>query len=354
MHNVQNHIVKDKDIYIGLEDSKTTWKLCIRCERMEIRSVSMQARYTVLRAFLTNNFPGCRIHLMYEAGFRGFNLHDRLDEDGVECVVIPPHLVTEPKINKVKTDKRDARRLAKILEDGDYRACYVPDKERREDRQISRTLIAVQKDIVAAKNRIRKFFQFHGIETNISDQNWTKAFFIDLKNIELSAPLRFTLDIMIEQLEKLCEMKRRLCQALKELTKKQRYTKACQIIKSMPGIGEFTAIRLVLEWGEDLSRFTRSNQIAAFVGLVCSEYSTGETVRRGRITGQGRSFVRAWLIECAWKAIRKDQVLLDKFNRVWKNSGSKKKAIVAVARMMVVRLRTCVLTESQYVIGVVQ
>jgi transposase len=115
----------------------------------------MPASYPVLNAFLQNKFPGCRIHLICEAGFKGFNLYDKLKGDGFHCVVIPPHLVTEPKINKVKTDKRDARRLAKILENGDYRECHVPDKEIREDRQISRTLIGVQKNIVAVKNRIR-------------------------------------------------------------------------------------------------------------------------------------------------------------------------------------------------------
>ena len=62
--------------------------------------------------YLRNKFPECTIHLIYEAGFKGFNLYDRLTEDGIDCVVIPPHMVTEPKMNKVKTDKRDARRLA--------------------------------------------------------------------------------------------------------------------------------------------------------------------------------------------------------------------------------------------------
>jgi hypothetical protein len=66
-------------------------------------------------------------------------------EDGIDCVGIPPHLVTEPKVNRVKTDKRDANRLALVLENHDFKdACHVPDKERREDRQISRTLIGCQ------------------------------------------------------------------------------------------------------------------------------------------------------------------------------------------------------------------
>ena len=82
---------------------------------------------------------------------------------------------------------------------------------------------------------------------------------------------------------------------------------------SLPGIGWFTAIRLVLEFGEDLSHFSTGKKIASFVGLTCSEHSTGETERKGRITGMGSGFIRSTLVENSWMAIRKDPVLLAKF-----------------------------------------
>lgn len=116
---IQGFVVKDKEIFVGLEDSKKTWKIAVRCERMLIHQVSMEAKYPVLIRYLRHNLPGCTIHVIYEAGFKGFNLHDRLTEDGIDCVVVPPHLVTEPKVNRVKTDKRDAKRLAFILENND-------------------------------------------------------------------------------------------------------------------------------------------------------------------------------------------------------------------------------------------
>jgi len=121
--------VKGKEVFVGLEDSKKTWKIAVRCERMVIHRTSMKAKYSVLIRYLRNKFPECTIHLIYEAGFKGFNLYDRLTEDGIDCVVIPPHMVTEPKVNRVKTDKRDANRLAYILENHDFKdACHVPDK----------------------------------------------------------------------------------------------------------------------------------------------------------------------------------------------------------------------------------
>jgi len=164
---VQDFVVKGKEVFVGLEDSKKTWKLAVRCEGMVIHQVSMEARYGTLIQYLRHKFPECTTHLIYEAGFKGFSLYDSLAEDGIHCVVIPPHIVTGPKVSRVKTDKRDALMLSYVLEHHDFKeGCHVPDKERREDRQISRTLAGIQKDIVRTRNRIRKALDFHGVEAS--------------------------------------------------------------------------------------------------------------------------------------------------------------------------------------------
>ena len=341
IHRVQNFVVKGKEVFVGLEDSKKTWKVAVRCDRMLIHRVSMPAQHEMLIRYLRNKFPECVIRLIYEAGFRGFNLFDRLTEEGIDCVVIPPHLVTEPKVNRVKTDKRDANRLAVILENHDFKnPCFVPDKERREDRQISRTLWAIQKDIVRTRNRIRKFLDFNGVEVPFPER-WGEEEFQALKELPLGSSLKKSLMTLIALLEQLWAHKESLLEALHALCSKDRYKRAYQIVMSLPGIGWLTAIRIVLELGEDLSRFTSGKKIACFIGLTCSEYSTGETERKGRITGMGSGFIRSTLVESSWMAIRKDPVLLAKFTRIWKEKGSKKKAIVAIARMLIVRLRAC-------------
>ena len=342
-------IIENKEIFLGLEDSKRTWKINVRSGGMEVHQTSMPARLDVLLAYLNNGFPKCTIHLMYEAGFKGFGLHDALIARGIHCVVIPPHLVTEAKVSKIKTDKRDARRLAKIFENGDYQStCFVPDRERREDRQISRTLIGIQKEIKATKNRIMKFFDFHGIAVPTGLSLWSKAGMLFLRKVELNEPIRISLDALLAVLDVLIETERGLRTYLQGLTKKTRYAKAFRVTQSMPGIGWFTAIRLVLELGEDLRRFASGKHIASFAGLVCGEYSTGDDTHRGGITHIGSSHIRTWLVECAWVAIRKDPVLSNKFHRIYSSVHRKKTAIVAVARIMLVRLRACVISGTPY------
>jgi transposase len=356
MRKMQEFILKNKEIFVGLEDSKNSWKVCVRSENMERHITAMPALYPGLRGYFRNNYPECTIHVLYEAGFKGFGLHDQLAADGIDCVVIPPHLVTEAKVNKVKTDKRDARRLAKILESGDASACAVPDQERREDRQISRTLNGVKKEIKATRNRIHKLLAFHQPSwwREFADkETWNRKDFLALREQPLSAPLKIALNALLELLEKMWEIDVRLRSELRKLQKKDRYKTAFEIIHSIPGIGQFTAIRLILEWGEDVSRFCSGRHLASFTGLTCQEFSTGESIRRGSITHLGSSLVRTMFIECAWKAIPKDPVLGNKFKRVWRNSGSKTKAIVAVARMMVVRAHYCLTHKCEYQIGVV-
>lgn len=354
MRKMQEFIVKGNRIFIGLEDSKRTWKVCVRCERTIVHEASMPAKYEVLRSYLEKRFPECTINVMYEAGFQGFWLHDLLVEDGYECVVTPPNKVSCPKSDRVKTDRRDARLLAKNIESGLYTSCGVPDRELREDRQISRTLEQVKKKIKAQKNQIRKMFDYHGLNDGLpKKKTWTDRDYRSLRTMELPYPLKVSLDADLTILETLLAVKDDLRKKLRALCQKERYKAGVQAKQSIPGIGWETAIRLTLEWG-DLDRFRDGKHLASYTGLTSSEYSTGETVRRGRITKQGRPQVRGWLIECAWRAYTKDPVLLAKYRSVLHNSGSAKKAIVAVARKLVVRMWSLERTHQTYQLGVIE
>ncbi len=185
MHKMQNVVVRDKDVFVGLEDAKRTWKLCVRSGGMVVHEVSLPAVYENLQAYLGRSYPGYTIQLIYEAGFGGFWLYDRLTADGIDCIVTPPNKVTQEKNNAVKTDRIDARRLARVLESGDYTRCHVPNPQRRADRQISRTLNQIQDTIVATKNRIRRLLDYHGLNGSLPSGPWGDREYHQLQTVSL-------------------------------------------------------------------------------------------------------------------------------------------------------------------------
>ena len=135
-----------------------------------------------------------------------------------------------------------------------------------------------------------------------------------LAEIEISDSLRFSFEVMFSELAHLRQLKKELLLQLRKLARSDRYRRSVELLESAPGIGMLTAIRLVLEWG-DVSRFGRKEKFASFLGLVPSDYSSGEQERRGHITKQGNRRVRSWLVECSRVDIRHDPVLLEKFRR---------------------------------------
>jgi transposase len=247
--------------------------------------------------------------------------------------------------------------LAKNLENNDYHVCFVPDKELREDRQISRTCQQVDADIKRVCNRIRRALEFHGLDRECPAGAWSGPMYVKVKKrldeLELSESLRFSFEVPFGELEHLRKTKKDIVLRLRKLARSDRYKEGVELLMSAPGIGMLTAIRLVLEWG-DIKRFKRKEDFASFLGLIPSDYSSGEEERQGHITKQGNRGVRCWLIESSWVAIRYDPVLLDKYRRVFRSCGSKKKAIVAVARKLGLRLRKVLLSGEPYAVGVIE
>jgi len=199
--------------------------------------------------------------------------------------------------------------------------------------------------------------EFHGLDNSFPPGRWRGPAYArlrqDLTKLELSDSLRFSFEVMFRELENLWQLKKELLLQLRKLARSDRYKGSVELLKSAPGIGVLTAVRLALEWG-DVGRFRRKEEFASFLGMVPSDYSSGDQEHRGHITKQGNRSVRMWLVESSWVAIRHDPVLLEKFRRVLRNCGSKKKAIVAVARKLALRLRRVLLIREPYVAGVVQ
>jgi len=362
MKKIIDYILKGQKIYVGLEDSKKSWKIVVRSGRIVVKKISIEADYKILQSFFRNNFPECSITVMYEAGFRGFGLHDKLKADGWDCIVTPPHTVTQEKCSRQKNDHIDADRLAKNLENGDYKGCHIPSEKMREDRQLSRLYEQLKKDCTRISNRIRRAIEFHGLEASFPQKSaWTAKTYREaallVPDLEVGESLKFCLQMLFNELQLLRDQQAAVITKMKEIAKSDDYEKPVRLLASAPGIGQLTAIRLALEWG-DISRFRRKEEFAAFLGLIPSEYSTGESERFGHITKQGSRIVRSLLIEAAWIAVRYDPVLLGKYNRIANNSLGefkyKKIAIVAVARKLAMRLRALLLKGEEYQCGLLE
>ncbi len=325
---------------------------------MRSQRTSMEARYEVLSNYFRNKFPECKITVMYEAGFRGFELHDQLVGDGWNCVVTPPHTVTQEKCNKQKNDSIDAGRLAPNLENGDYKKCHVPDRVVREDRQVCRLYGQLQKDITRTCSRIRRMIEYHGLERCFPAGDWSPREYREaedsLESLTMGESLRFSLRMLFTVLRQSRQYQKEVLQELRELAKSERYKRAVDLLRTAPGIGQLTSIRLALEWG-NVSRFKRKEEFASFLGLVPSDYSTGDNEHLGHITKQGNRQVRAWLVESAWVAIRHDPILLEKYNHIAMDAQGKMKfkkiAVVAVARTLAMKLRSMLINGEPYQIG---
>jgi len=138
---------------------------------------------------------------------------------------------------------------------------------------------------------------------------------------------------------------------LRRLSETKLYRDRVHMLQTIPGIGVIAAMELLLEL-QDVSRFRRADQIAAYVGLTPSQYTSADKVRMGRITCMGKNTLRAMLVQASWILIRKDGVMREKYERLKVRSGGKR-AIVAIARTLLIRMRRLLLDQSPYVIGVV-
>jgi transposase len=292
------------------------------------------------------------IRFVYEAGYFGFWLHDHLEEYGAECIVTPPSLIPQEYGNRVKTDRRDSRKLAYFLAKGMLKRVWVPTQEERYHRQVIRRRRQLVGDRIRTQSRIKAELRLYGIALPEPTGRWTHIYLRNLGRI------RFKNRWMQESFNRLLELYHFLdkqivkqTKLLFELSETELYRERVQILLTIPGVGMLGAMELLLEL-QDVTRFRRADQLAAYVGLTPSQYSSADKVRMGRITYMGKNTLRAMLVQASWALIRKDGVMREKYEKLKAKSGAKR-AIVAIARILLIRMRRLLLDKSPYVVGIV-
>jgi transposase len=288
-----------------------------------------------------------RIMAVYEAGYFGYALHDYLIEHGIECMVTPPSLVPGEYGNRVKTDRRDSRKLALYCAKGFLKSVYVPTVEERSHRQVIRTRRQLVNDRIRKQNQIKSFLTQYGIPFPDILGKWSKQYIEKLNCIRLNDRwLKKSFEKLIRAYEFVDGQIEEQTKLLKELAKEERYRERVAILRSIPGIGIISAMEMLLEL-QDIERFSKADQLAAYVGLTPSQFSSGDRVRMGRITRVGKQQLRALLIEAAWIFVRKDATANETYTRIRARAGSKR-AIVAIARRLLLIGRRLLINNKMY------
>lgn len=338
-------------IYVGIDLHKKTWHVTIRTTDVELFSGSIPGSWDHLYKLL-DRYPKSNQIAVYEAGYFGFWLHDKLVEHGVECKVTPPSLIPIEYGNKVKTDRRDSRKLAHFLAKNLLKQIYVPTVKERYHRQVIRRRRQLIGDRVRVQNRIKAELRLNGMELPEPAGKWTQIYFANLCRIKFPDRwMQESFNRLLEQYEFLDNQITKQTLLLKELAGKRLYKKRVNILLTIPGVGIVSAMELLLEL-QDMNRFRRADQLAAYVGLTPSQYSSADKIRMGRITCIGKNSLRAILVQAAWCLIRKDGVMRERYEKIKARSGGKR-SIIAIARQLLIRMRRILLDGSQYIPGLV-
>jgi transposase len=340
---------KSKQVFVGIDLHRLRWHVTVRTEEVELFSGSIPGQWEAL-ARLFSRYRGYQIQAVYEAGYFGFWLRDHLVRYGARCVVTPPSLLPQEYGNRVKTDRRDSRKLAHLLAKGLLKEVWVPSEEERYQRQVIRRRRQLIGDRVRTQNRIKAELRFFGIEIPEPTGKWSRAYLTNLHRLQFHDRwIQESFHRLLEQYDFLTEQIGKQTKVLQDLAQMPQYKERVAILRSVPGIGLIAAMELLLEL-QDVARFRRADQLAAYVGLTPSQFSSADRVRMGRITAIGKNELRGTLVEVAWRLIGKDRAMRKKYERIKVRSGSKR-AIVAIARMTLLRTRRMLLDGTPYVLG---
>jgi transposase len=236
---------------------------------------------------------------VYEAGPCGYWLFRYLTKKGHICWVVAPSLIPKKAGDRVKTDRRDAIQLARLMRSGDLTPIYIPAVEDEAIRDLSRAREDAIRDLKAAKVRLKAFLLRHDIRYT-GRATWGPAHLRWLSEVICATPAQqIVFQEYVRAVTEHTARLERLEQELQEQTKTWRLLPMVEALQALRGVQFTVAVTIVAELG-DLTRFDHPRQLMSYVGLIPSEYSSGERRHQSSITKAGNSHARRVLIEAAW------------------------------------------------------
>jgi transposase len=289
--------------FLGLDVHAETIAVAVAEPGGEVRSIgTIPNRLESIRKMIGKLGPVKELRACYEAGPTGYVLYWQLTTLGVECQVVAPTLVPVKAGDRVKTDRRDAEKLARCHRAGDLTAVWVPDAAHEALRDLVRAREAAKKDQLRNKRRLSKFLLRHGQRQPSGMKAWTKQYLEWVKtHVHFDQPaLEITLWDYFHEIEHSAARIERLEKALDEAIRQApaQMRAVIEALQSLRGVAQLTAATIVSEIGS-FSRF-EPRRLMGYSGLVASEHSSGGKIQRGSITKTGNAHLRRVIVEAAW------------------------------------------------------
>jgi transposase len=301
----EKSLPKEYAAYIGLDVHKDTISIAVAGHgstetdyRGEMANKPKTIQKFVLR--LSEEFGGEVLLFCYEAGPCGLHLYHQIDALGHDCQVIAPSKIPHKPGDRIKTDRRDAIKLARYLRSGDLTAIWIPDEEQEAMRDLCRARGDMKQQELKARQQLNAFVLRHGHHWPSNRTRWTKGHYNWLESLEFAHSWQ---QIVLQEYTnavkaasgRVADLTTQMMHALPRWS----LAPVVDSLVAMRGIDQLAAMILLSELG-DISRFDNPKQLMAFLGLVPSEHSTGPRRRQGAITLTGNRHARRILVESAW------------------------------------------------------
>jgi transposase len=291
--------MKKSLVYVGLDVHKETIVVAMAVRRQPAVVVRKIVNdWPQLLKVLNGLGSDERLRVCYEAGPTGYDLARRLNATGVCCTIVAPSLIPVQPGQRIKTDRRDARRLADLHRAGQLVGVSIPEAETEAMRDLERARDDAKNAERAARHQLDKFLLRHG--RSWSRTKWIQLHWAWIERQEFpSETLRRVLDDYIRAVREAASRVERLEKDIAEMVEKWALAPLVKALQALRGVRLVTAVILAAEIG-DFARFGTPRQLMSYLGLVPSEDSSGQRRRQGRITRTGNGHVRRILTEASW------------------------------------------------------
>ena len=253
----------------------------------------------IARFVRTLRASGSEPEICYEASSCGYVIYRQLRTLGVECAVIAPTSIPRRAGERIKTDRRDAEKLATMFAGSLLETVQVPDRELERVRALVRCRQTLAEELVRAKHRTTRHLEARG-HVFREGKNWTQKFWAWLDKITLEGADETVLRVWIDKIHYLEGQIESVDAELARRAEGERFHETVRILGAFRGVALITALTLATELG-DIRRFASPRQLMAYLGMVPSEHSSGARTRRGSITKTGNTRARKALVSAAWK-----------------------------------------------------